>query len=532
MKKILTVLIIFTFLFSVNAQSKKYVMPSNDINKWYSTGVFYEMYVRSFYDSNGDKYGDFKGVIEKIDYLKKLGISGLWLMPINDSEERTNNYDPVDYMATDPTYGTMDEFKELISACHNNGIRVILDIVANHTSSKHPFFIDASTNVDSKYRNWYVWSDKKDKKFHESPTGFYYAHFVNTKPDLNLENPEVIEYLKSVMRFWLDVGVDGFRFDAVTNFTDSEEKNQEIFREFRKVLYEDAYKEKDLFVIAEASSIPYSKYLGNGKDMFNAVFDFKAASGFMRMVKSGAPFTKSGVNLVEDIVRKYAEDKNFAVVNGSFYGVLLTNHDLFTGQFRPFREFEGNMEKTKLAGSLYITFPGIPFVYYGEEIALDTPTSFKGDRFLRCCMQWDDSANAGFTTNAKSWNVINQNYPEYNVKKMEGDENSILNHYRKLINIRKENTALSLGSFQSLPTIGKNETIIAYYREFENNKIVVIHNFSDKNGKIKLDLTGTGLETGSPEFETLLGDIKLSVKKNVLSSISINPNSSVILKVK
>ncbi|HOV15104.1 MAG TPA: alpha-amylase family glycosyl hydrolase, partial [Spirochaetota bacterium] len=193
-------LIVIIFLFSFNLFSNQIIeIPSNNVVKWYSTGVFYELFVRSFKDTNGDGHGDFKGVLENINYLEKLGVSAIWFMPINDSAERTNNYDPTNFMDVDPTYGTMDDFKNLLSELHKKNIKVILDLVVNHTSIKHPFFIEAMNDKNSKYRNWFLWSDtdlnEKNKKpvWHKTETGWFFGKFVNTKPDLNYDNPEVVE---------------------------------------------------------------------------------------------------------------------------------------------------------------------------------------------------------------------------------------------------------------------------------------------------------------------------------------------------
>lgn len=539
MKRKIVIFLFIMIAICFYSQNKKYIIPSNNIDKWYSKGVFYEMFVRSFKDSNGDRYGDFRGVIEKIEYLKSLGISGIWFMPITDSAEKTNNYDPIDYMNVDPTYGTLDDFKELIKKCHENDIRVIIDFVLNHTSDKHPFFIDAVKNKNSKYRDWYIWSETEPtggwKKFwYKTDTGWYYAYFVNSKPDLNYKNPEVINYIKNVMKFWLEIGVDGFRFDAVTLLVENGEnaiKHQPesflLYREFRKFI-EENYPDRDIFLVAESES-PYVDYLGNGKDMFNAVFDFKINNTIMRIVKDESPIADNGTNMVESIIIKYVKDLKDK--DGAFLATLLSNHDLYAG-LRPFRQFNENIDKCKLAANIYLTMPGIPFVYYGEEIGMDTTTKFKGDRFLRVPMQWDDSQNAGFTIANKSWLPVNENYSNYNVKKFENEPNSILNHYKNLIKIRKDNRSLSLGSFQNLTIKSKNNKVIAYLREYENEKIIVIHNFDKKKYVTKFKLTGTSLENKEFTISQLLGEkTKLNIKNSILSIGNINPYSTIILKL-
>ena len=223
---------------------------------------------------------------------------------------------------------------------------------------------------------------------------------MGSKPDLNFKNPKVIAYFKEVMKFWIDMGVDGFRFDAVTLLVengDGKLKNQpesyEIYQDFRNFL-DNTYPEREIFTVAE-SEPPYNSYLGNGNDMFNAVFNFRFNTTVIRTVKNATPFTKSGASMLESIVTSYIKDLKDK--EGGFYATLLSNHDSYAG-LRPFRQFDGNLGKTKLAGSILLTMPGIPFVYYGEEIAMDTYTGSKSDRWLRNCMIWDDSENSGFTT--------------------------------------------------------------------------------------------------------------------------------------
>lgn len=530
--------LINSFIFSANQVIK---VVSQDQDKWYSTGVFYELFVRSFKDSNDDKYGDFKGVISKLDYLKSLGITGIWFMPIHPAGERADGYDVTDYMSVNPDYGTMEDFKQLIKECHDRNIKIIIDFVINHVSDQHPFFQDAIKGKDSKYRNWFVWSDEIPKEkwkgswfpsSKDNPNGYYFSCFnVKSKPDLNYKNREVVEYMKSYMKFWIDFGVDGFRFDAITGLvengataTEHQAESLAIYNEFRKFL-DDNYKDRDIYTVAEASD-KYQLYFGNGKDMFNSMFNFKFNSSILRYIKNGTPYTNSGLNLIEDEVLKYNKD----LKEGAFWATLLSNHDLYVGT-RPFQQLGGDIEKCKLAGALYLTMPGIPFVYYGEEIGMDTFTKSKNDKWLRAVMLWDDSNDkAGFTNNKFSWNMVNENYKTYNVKKLEGEKDSILNCYRSLIKTRVENKSLSLGTFQALNASDSNKVIVAYIREYKNNKTVVIHNFSDKIVNCDLDISGTSLENSTAKLTTIFGDGSFKIAKDKIS-VKLDKYKSVILKV-
>lgn len=538
---ILILLAVSTFFSSV---AEVIPTPSSNINSWYSRGVFYELFVRSFKDSNGDRYGDLNGVISKLDYLKGLGISALWLMPINDSAERTNNYDPIDMKAIDPTYGTMADFQNLLKEAHQRGIKIILDFVMNHTSDQHPYFLDAKSNKRSKYRNWYVFRDTKpsgswEKYWVECETGWYYAYFARSKPDLNFKNPEVLEYYKDVVRFWLDLGVDGFRFDAVTLLVENgpdqikhQPESFQIFREIRKLI-DTTYPDREIFTVAE-SEPPYNDYLGSGDDMFHAVFNFKFNNTILRTIKQEKPYTNKCVSMIETIAKQYA--KELSGKKGGFYGIPLSNHDTYAGN-RPFQQLGQNLAKTKLAGAVYLTLPGIPFVYYGEEIAMDTYTRSKSDRWLRTCMIWEDlpGKNYGFGTADKLWNHLNAGDDEinqkFNVEVQDKDPDSILNLYRKLIHIRNEQIALSLGDFESLSV--DREEVIAYLRKYEEEELIVVHNFSGKKLSVSVLLNDSQALTFQKEAEDLLhSEIKIKISGKKLKLTGIAPYQTLILTAK
>jgi len=543
MRKVFILLFLLSFNMFFLFANEVIQIPSSKEDKWYSTGVVYELFVKSFKDTNEDKYGDFKGVLEKLDYIKSLGVTAIWFMPIWNTPKDAPEYEPSDFMDVNPLYGTMDDFKDIIKACKEKNIKIILDFTINHTSDKHPFFIDAASSPSSKYRNWYVWRDQmppKDEKWKgdwyqsskEDINGYYYSAFrTKTKPDLNFRNKEVVEYMKKVIKFWLDLGVDGFRFDAIGNLVenapnlcDHQPENFEVLKQLRKFV-DDNYTGKDIFLVGEAAS-DFSLYFGNGKDIFHSVFNFKFNSSILRYVKFSSPYTNNGLNLIEDEVLKQVKDSK----EGTWWGTLLSNHDLFVGD-RPFQQLGGDIEKCKLAAALYLTMPGIPFVYYGEEVGMDTFTKPRNDKWLRCLMQWDDSnERSGFTTGKYSWNMANANYKDYNVKKFDTDPNSILNYYRNLIKTRVANKSLSLGSFQALKINSTDMVFVAYLREYKGEKTVVIHNFSKNEGKFDIELTGTILSGTKTTIKTLFGNGTFNIAGDKLTVEKLMPYQSVILK--
>jgi glycosidase len=532
-------IVVFIFLNSIAFAGETIVIPSSNIDKWYSSGVFYQLYIRSFKSSKGAKFGDFGGVVEKLDYLKDLGITYLWLLPIHPSSENADGYDIINYMATHPDYGTLDEFKTLLNEAHKRDIRIIIDFVLNHTSINHPFFQEALNNPKSKYRNWYMFRETKPttgawaKYWYgypkQNPTIFYYGKFVDTKPDLNYHNPEVLEYMKSYIKFWLDVGVDGFRLDAMTHIAENETSVDHdpqtftVLRELRKYI-DTNFMERDVFMVGEASD-KQVLYFGDA-DMVQSVFNFKLGQNMIRYVKNSSPYTKGGEDLIEDEVKKYV--KELKDKDGTWWGTLLSNHDAYVG-IRPFSQLDDDDEKTKLAAALYLTFPGIPFIYYGEEIGMDTINKQKQDKFLRSIMQWDDSEFAGFVTGGTTpYTFLNKNYETYNVKTESADKDSILNYYKGLVNIRTNNKALSLGSYKSLviPKVKENKYIAAL-REYNGEQVIVVHNFSEKIANISVETELGDINS----FKLIFGDASITFgKKGLLNIKKMGAYKTIILK--
>ena len=447
---------------------------------WWNETVFYEIFVRSFFDSSGDGVGDFQGLIQKLDYLNDgnpetdddLGITGIWLMPINESPTY-HGYDVIDYRSINPDYGTMDDFKEFLDAAHERGIKVIIDFVMNHSSTEHPWF-QKSALGDPEYRDYYRWSDTHpgyngpwgQPVWHNSHGGqsfdeYYYGLFWSGMPDLNYDNPAVKDSMFAISDFWInEIGIDGFRQDAVIYIHEdgSTLKNTpetlQFWQDFNTNL---KAANPEAFAVGEAwepTEIALQYVLD---DRLDYVFEFDLAQAFLNGVNSenAAPI----MSHMQEVYDVYPFLQ---------YGTFLTNHD----QNRVMNVLGQDIKKAKLAASLYLTMPGIPYLYYGEEVAM---LGQKPDPDIRRPMQWSDESNAGFTT-GNPWRTPNSNYPEFNVAVMEEDENSLLNHYKKLIHFRNHNPQLQTGEYEA--AISSHDEVVAFFRyddDTEETKLIVIN---------------------------------------------------------
>jgi alpha-amylase len=431
--------------------------PESGPAAWWRDAVFYEIFVRSFNDSNGDGIGDFNGIIQKLDYIQSLGVNALWLMPIHPSPSY-HGYDVLNYYAVNPQYGTLDDFKALLAEAHRRDIKIIIDLVLNHTSSRHPFFVDANNNPESKYREWYVWSNEGGDRWHQGNAGYYYGYFWGGMPDLNYNNPEVTAQMEAVTRYWLtDIGVDGFRIDAVKHLLEEGTKleNTETTHAWLKGYYT-FYKSvnPETYTLGEvygAGAFLATKYT----EQTDQIFNFELASGFVNSVQGES---NTGLNGAWSFTLKDIRDGNYAT--------FLTNHD----QNRVMSVFNGDMQKAKLAAVLLLTSPGTPFLYYGEEIGMQGK---KPDEDIRLPMQWNVDANAGFTTGTP-WRAPFANYTEVNVAAQEADPTSLLNTYRALAQLRNTHPALRGGDIAILDT--DNSGVFAMLRTDGTEHFLVLLN--------------------------------------------------------
>ncbi len=443
---------------------------------WWNETVFYEIFVRSFYDSDGDGIGDFNGIIEKLDYLndgdpttnQDLGITGIWLMPINASPSY-HGYDVTDYYAVNPEFGTLEDFQNLLEAAHERGISIIIDMVLNHTSTKHPWFEAAAADPDSEYRDFFIWADPPPSfespwgsdVWHDLESGSYYGIFWAGMPDLNYENPAVTAEMQEVIRFWLeDVGVDGFRLDAIKHLIedgDIQENTPATHAWWEGFFDHYTSINPQALTVGEAwtSTDEVVKYIG---DEMNIAFEFDTSGA---MLESSRSETNRYIQQAHQLV--------LASYPPHQYATFLTNHD----QGRVMSELRNKDGQAKTAASLLLTGPGVPFLYYGEEIG---HTGRKPDENIRTPMQWSDEKYAGFTSADLPWRRPQDDYTERNVATQTADATSLLSHYRALIQARNENPALQTGSFFELPT--SDRRLYAFLRYTEEQTLLVLINMS------------------------------------------------------
>ncbi len=456
---------------------------------WWRDAVFYEIFVRSYCDSDGNGIGDFNGITSKLDYLQSLGIKGIWLMPINPSPSY-HGYDVLNYYAVNPQYGTMDDFKTLIAEAHARGIRIIIDLVLNHTSSQHPFFIDSNNNPHSPYRDWYIWADAfLGTHWYTGTNGYYYAYFGSGMPDLNYKNPDVTAQMYKVIHFWLNnIGIDGFRIDAAKHLieeglqlegTESTHLWLRNFYTMYKAENPDAYTVGEIY---GAGAFAAQAYTG---DQLDQIFNFEMSSGFTGSAFGGS---NTGINSAITFALEDMPEGDYAT--------FLTNHD----QNRIMSSLNGNVGKAKVAASLMLTSPGTPFLYYGEEIGMEGK---KPDEDIRLPMQWSEAVNAGFTT-GNPWRAPAENYLLANVADETNDPDSLLSHYRNLIKIRNQHPAIRYGSISSLST--NNTGVYAALRVSEKETILILINLTNNPiNNYVLSLQTASLPDGSYQISPVLG---------------------------
>ena len=518
---------------------------------WYKDAIIYQIYPRSFCDSNNDGMGDIQGIISKIDYLKNLGINCIWLSPIYDSPQEDNGYDISDYYSIYKPFGTMDDLRELINKLHENGIRLIMDLVVNHTSSEHKWFKEALKDSNSKYRNYYYFKKGKGKNYNRPPnnwTGFfggttwervgnspyYYLHlFAKGQPDLNWENEEVRKEVKNILKFYLDMGVDGFRCDVITLISKKQDfknraptlalcgkdayVNGPRLHEFLHELYLDVYSNYDCMTVGETvlSTLNEAKELTiPSRQELSMVFNFDHTNvdNFF-----GVKWIERKFNL-KRFKKVFSKWQNGMYEVNGWNSLFIENHDQrrSPGRFNTSLDNEYKDISSKMLASTYFLMQGTPFIYQGQELGMTngdfkTIDDFKDvethniDKMrkeipilrpilnkslfresrdnARTPFQWDDSEFAGFST-ITPWIQVNKNKKQINAKKELQDENSLLCYYQKLIKLRKEYKIIKTGKYNDL--LPNSKYIFAYNRKENNEELVVISNFSIKNIKCKL----------------------------------------------
>jgi maltose alpha-D-glucosyltransferase / alpha-amylase len=513
---------------------------------WYKNAIFYCLSVGTYMDANGDGIGDFKGLLRRLDYLHGLGITAIWLMPFQPSPGRDDGYDVADYYGVDPRYGTLGDFVEFTHGCRQRGIRVIIDLVVNHTSDQHPWFREARSDKDSPYRDWYVWADKKPANAGEGmvfpgvqkstwtrdkEAGAWYFHrFYDFQPDLNTSNPHVQAEILKIMGFWIQLGVSGFRMDAVPFVISTKGakvkkpvEQYDMLRTFREFLQ---WREGDAVILAEANVLPKTdmEYFGKAGDRMHMMFNFQANQHLFYALASAdsRPLAKA---LGETKPRPASAQ----------WGMFLRNHDeLDLGRLTPaqrekvFKSFGpdknmqlydrgirrrlapmlgGDRRRLELAYSLMCTLPGTPVIRYGDEIAMGDDLALPERNCARTPMQWSTEPNAGFTESDRPASPVISGGPygfeHVNVAKQRRDPNSMLNWTERIIRMRKEVPEIGWGDFQIVSTPDPAVFVIRY--DWRNNSVLFVHNLDGEPREISFS-TGLPGEAGRHLINLLAED--------------------------
>jgi len=504
---------------------------------WWKEAVIYQIYPRSFMDSNGDGIGDLRGIVSRLDYLKYLGIDVIWLSPVYKSPNDDNGYDISDYQDIMDEFGTMEDFDELLAAAHERGIKIVMDLVVNHTSDEHQWFVESRKSKDNAYRDYYIWREGRDAQTlpnnwgscfggsawqYDETTGMYYLHLFSKKqPDLNWDNPQVRREVFDMMTWWCDKGIDGFRMDVISMISKTREMPDGIDGDFGpycvhgpnvhrylREMNQEVLSKYDIMTVGETSGVTIEQaqqYAGEDAHELNMIFQFEHVEGDGKYGK----WTDEKIPLVT--LKKILSRWQTELYGKAWNSLFWDNHDQPRavsrfGDDRPmYREVSAKM----LATCLHM-LQGTPYIYQGEELGMtnypfQSPDDFRDiesinayrewcsegrlshEVFWPCItfksrdnartpMQWDDSAQAGFTTGTP-WLAVNPNYTEINAKAETADVNSVFHYYKKLITLRKENPVVVYGRYEAL--MEDSEELFVYTRELDDEKLLVVCNFCD-----------------------------------------------------
>lgn len=547
---------------------------------WWKETVAYQVYPRSFNDSNGDGIGDLPGLIEKLDYLENLGIDVIWLSPMYPSPNDDNGYDISDYKGIMSEFGTMNDFDQLLSSIHQRGMKLILDLVVNHTSDEHPWFIESKSSKTNAKRDWYIWADPKPDgsepnnwesifngstwEFDESTKQYYFHLFSKKQPDLNWENPDVRQAVFEMMNWWFEKGIDGFRVDAITHIKKNFEAgdlpvpdgkkfapafdvdmNQPGIQEWLQEMKDKSLSRYDIMTVGEANGVTPNdaeEWVGEEKGKFNMIFQFE----HLGLWSTGD--TKFDVKSYKQVLNRWQKQ----LENVGWNALFIENHD----QPRRVSTWGDDKnywyESATSHATAYFLQQGTPFIYQGQEIGMtnypfESIESFNDvavkteyqivkkeggdvnqllDKYkmenrdnARTPMQWNNSINAGFTT-GKPWFHVNPNYTEINVKQQLNDKFSILSYYKALIQLKKSDLIYTYGKFNMVDA--ENKQVFAYTRTFKNNTVLIVANLTNEVSELNLPF----------ELDISSVDIKLhNYHLNDINLDHIKPYESFVVEI-
>lgn len=539
--------------------------------RWWHSSVVYQIYPRSFNDSNGDGIGDLKGIIEKLDYLKKLGIDVIWLSPVYKSPNDDNGYDISDYYDIMDEFGTMEDMDNLLKEAKDRGIKIVMDLVVNHTSDEHKWFIEAKKSKDNEYRDYYIWRDPVDGaepngldscfsgsawEYDENTKQYYLHLFSKKQPDLNWENEKVRKAVYDMMNYWVDKGIGGFRMDVIDLIGKVPDKmitgNGPKLHEYLQEMNIEALAGNDLLTVGEtwgATPDIAKLYSNPARNELSMVFQFEHIG--LDQVEGKEKWDVKPLELLE--LKKVLSKWQTALGEEGWNSLFWNNHDLPRIVSRWGNDAEYRVESAKMLATLLHGMKGTPYIYQGEElgmtnIRLDNIEDYndiesinmykdriskgysyeeimnsiykKGRDNGRTPMQWDYSANAGFTT-GKPWLAVNKNYREINAAKALEDKNSVFYHYKKLIEIRKSNETIIYGDYKLLCEDDKN--VFAYIRELDGDKILVVCNFYGEETEFKYDGTFNDAEILLSNYD----DSSVSIDK-----LQLRPYEAIMYRIK
>ncbi len=497
------------------------------MDNWWKKSVVYQIYPRSFCDTNGDGIGDLNGIRSKLNYLKELGVDAIWLSPVYPSPNVDNGYDISDYYDISPDYGTLDDMKALIKEAGDMGIRIIMDLVVNHSSDRHKYFIESRKSKDNPYRDYYIWREGKNggppndikASFggsaweYDDITGEYYLHlFAKEQPDLNWTNPAVREKVYKMMNFWIDLGISGFRMDVIEMIGKEPDKgilsNGPKLHEYLHEMNRKCFGEKDQLTVGECWSADTEKailYSDPEREELSMVFQFEHL--LLDQEEGKDQWELKPVKLTE--LKRVFTSWQLALQDKGWNALVWDNHDVPRIVSRYGNDKEYRVESAKMLATMLHGMKGTPYVYQGEEIgmtnvpiksfddmadigsrnayrelkakgwkeeAIINSMQAKARDNARSPMQWDDSENAGFSK-AVPWYPVNPNYKEINVRKALDDKNSIFYYYKELIRLRKENDVITDGVYSLLDP--DNEDVYAYTRTLGNDVLLIVCNFRE-----------------------------------------------------